>query len=437
MIRPGQRLLTAAIVGLCLTVAAVAIPAVPAAAAVAVWAGLGLAMLADLILTGSARGLRLTLDGPDEIFTGESGALGLRLGSGDRPVPSGIRARLALPEGLGGDSELSLTPHPDGGAIGSARLVGSRRGEYRIDRVWLMWPSRFGLFELTPVLAADLGVAVIPNIRPALSGRIDVDVKSELYGLKDIAIRGEGSEFHQLREFLPGMDTRSIDWKHSARRRDLVAKETRAERNHQVILCLDNGYLMREEIDGLPKIDHAVNAALALAWAAGLGGDLVALYSFDAKPRAWVPPQPGRAAFPRLRRHMAAMGYQTVESNHTLALTHLGGLIRRRSLIVIFSDFVDTTTAELLVENVAVLSRHHVVVFVALRDPLIEARGRRARQSLDGMAEAVAAGQLARERQIVFDRLARLGVMCIDTEAGKLTPRLVSTYLTIKAREMI
>jgi uncharacterized protein (DUF58 family) len=290
---------------------------------------------------------------------------------------------------------------------------------------------------MTPRFILDIALRVVPNIRPVTSGQIDVTVRSTLYGVKDTITRGEGSEFHQLREFVTGMDHRAIDWKRSARHNSLVAKEMRAERNHQIILALDNGYLMRGEIEGLARIDHAINAALSVAWAGGLGGDLVGLYSFDAEPRHFTPPQPGRAVFPLLRSQMAEMSYNTVESNHTLALAHLNGLLSRRSLIVIFSDFADTTTAELLVENLQVLNRMHVILFVTLRDPLLESlQGGKAR-SLEQLAEAVVAADMLRERQMVLDRLARIGVLCLETAPGKLTPRLLSAYLDIKGRELI
>jgi len=176
-------------------------------------------------------------------------------------------------------------------------------------------------------------IAAVPNIRSVQSGEIDVKVRSTLYGVKENILKGEGSEFHQLRDWMPGMDPRTIDWKQSARHRGLVAKEMRAERNHHVVLALDNGFLMRERIDGLPKIDHAVNAALAVAWAAGLGGDLVGLFAFDAQPRLFLPPEPGRAAFPRLRARMAGLAYESVETNHTLAMAHLHQRLRRRALL--------------------------------------------------------------------------------------------------------
>jgi uncharacterized protein (DUF58 family) len=436
MLRPSRRLLLLSLAALAAGTLAIAVPGAPPAVGVAIWLAVLAAMLADLAVSPAGRGVMARAEAPYEVFTGESATLMFHVGFPGSQPPQGIRARIAIPEGLGGSRDVVLAP--DGqGAAGAAVLAGIRRGSYAFDHIWLSWPSRLGLFEIAPTPAVDARIDVVPNIRPVSSGKIDVDVKSELYGVKDNAIRGEGSEFHQLRDFTTGKDTRAIDWKRSARRRGLVAKEMRAERNHQVILCLDNGYLMREEIAGLPKIDHALNAGLALTWAAGIGGDLAGFYSFDARPRTYLPPQPGRAAFARLRHHAAGLSYSTVDSNHTLAMTHLNGLLKRRSLIVVFSDFVDTTTAELMVENIAVLNRRHVLVFVALRDPVLDDRAARAITTMEGVARAVAIGQLARERQAVLDRLSRIGVLVIDTLPANLTARLISTYLMIKSRELI
>src|SRR3546814_21164867 len=99
-----------------------------------------------------------------------------------------------------------------------------RRGTWRLDRLWLRWPSRLRLLEFTPSVALDLTVAVVPSLRPMLSGIIDVAVRSQLFGAKENIVKGEGSEFHQLREFTAGMDSRAIDWKRSARSRRMVAR---------------------------------------------------------------------------------------------------------------------------------------------------------------------------------------------------------------------
>ena len=429
--RPSRRLLNVTAGALALSALIIAVGSVPPEVVVFIWTALVAAALYDLVASPGRGQVAVDLTGPDEVFSGEVADYHARI-TGPRNLPDRLDAVLETDEMLGRTAKFSVTNRE-----GHVTLPAKRRGVFDISALWLSWRSRLGLWDIGPRIEQDRTLKVIPNIRPVSSGQIDVTMRSDFYGIKDTSMAGEGSEFHQLIEFAPGMDPRSIDWKHSAKLNDLVAKEMRAERNHQVILCLDNGYLMREEIAGLPKIDHAINATLATVWACSLGGDLAGLYSFDAQPRDYVPPQPARTAFPQLRARTATLDYTTVETNYTLALAHLNARLNRRSLLVIFSDFVDTTTAELLIENIGVLNRHHVIVFVTLRDPGLEQRVRTDKPDLPTMAEAVVAADMLRDRQVVLDKLSRMGVMVIDTEPGKLTSRLISTYLMIKAREMI
>lgn len=435
--RPSPLLLALAI-GLLLVTCVIAMVTDAGAPLVqAAWAFLAVAAIGDLMLTRTGRSVRLEFKPPAQMFVGEKVPLVVQLTSTNGNLPSGLDMRFEH------DDALTISPFfwPDLtlqiGVNVPIEMTCTKRGQFKFNQIWLFWPSRFGLFEIVSRKPLDGDINGIPNIQPVLTGEITTQVQAELYGIKSTLMRGEGSEFHQLREFTTGMDPRMIDWKRSARHGGLLARETHAEQNHQIIMCIDNGYLMREEIDGLPKIDRAINAALATTWAAGLGGDQVGFFAFDSRPRQFIPPSPGRTAFNRFRFEAAKLKYSSVESNHTLALAHLNGLLNRRSMIVVFSDFVDSTTAELLVENIAVLSRHHLLIFVAMRDPALDRITHPEDPTLSKVAEAVSASQIVRERELVLDELQRLGVVCLDIEPTKLTPELVSTYLDIKAREMI
>ena len=433
--RPSTRLMGLAILCLALAMLAISIEALPNETGLILFGLLGAALAMDLIVSRSRKGWQIALEGPQDIYSGEEGEYRLAVAT-TGAVPRQMQARLAFPEGLDGPEEVRFST-AEAGLAAEIPIRARRRGSWTIEQLWLGWMSRLGLVEFCPRLTLGAEIAAVPNIRPVQSGQIDVTVRSTLYGVKENVLKGEGSEFHQLREYVTGMDPRTIDWKQSARHRALVAKEMRAERNHHVLLALDNGFLMREEIAGLPKIDHAVNAALATAWAAGLGGDMVGLYAFDSQPRLFLPPEPGRAAFAKLRTRTAELDYESVETNHTLAMAHLHTRLKRRSLVVVFSDFVDTTTAELLVENITVLNRAHVIVFVALRDPGLEAIANSAPDGMTDVARAVSAAQMLRERRLVMERLQRLGVFVVDTLPEQATARLISTYLTIKSREII
>ncbi|WP_282169669.1 DUF58 domain-containing protein [Ruegeria atlantica] len=400
--------------------------------ALAPWVLLALLSAADLLMSFSRR-KQLVFDMRPEIFVGEIQALKLQVPD----APKDLQARLEWPKGLSGATELEFKIGPDGTGSAEIGCRGVRRGIWAFEHLWLHWSSRLKLFDFVPRLDLALEVRVVPNIRMIQSGEIATTVQSTLYGVKENRAIGEGSEFHQLRDFVQGMDVKSIDWKRSAKRRGLVAKELRAERNHHVIVALDNGYLMREEIAGLPKIDHAVTAALAVAWAAAIGGDMVGYYAYDVRPRSFVAPRAGRQTFARLRSWTSELAYVGHETNHTLALTELNARTPKRSLIIIFTDFIDTTSAELLIENIAILSKRHLLIFVTIRDPEVEALVESAPKDLDGVATLVAANQTISERRLVLERLARLGVTVLDARPDTVTAKLISTYLEIKARELI
>ncbi len=391
------------------------------------WLVLAVVAMADLALSLPRR-KTVGLTMPPEVFVGDTVPLVLTI----TPAPANLTARFDWPDGLAGPDEATFAGNT---ATLPCRAV--RRGVWRLTQVWLSWPSRWHLFEFTPRLPVELDLRVVPNVRLAQSGQITATVQSALFGVKENRAVGGGSEFHQLREFVPGMDVRTIDWKASARRRSLMAREMQADRNHHVILAIDTGYLMREDIGGVAKLDHAVTVALAIAWAAAVGGDLVGYFAYDQRPHGFSAPQIGRTAFPLLRSWSASLTAEGRETNHTLALTELNARTPKRSLIIIFTDFIDSTSAEIMTENIALLTRRHRVVFVALRDPDFDGIADRAPDDLNGVALLVAANQMVQDRRLVLERLSRLGVTVVDAAPAQVTPKLVSTYLEIKAKDQI
>lgn len=400
------------------------------------WVVLAVVTAGDLVFTALSGRMAVDVDLPPQGFVGHRASFTVVINRQKGKLPEGIDLRLdAAPELVIGERRMERAE--SGPVKASFDLQLTRRGQFSVRELWLKWPSRLRLIDRIVRLPVAREIAVIPDISPVLSGAIKTQILPLEAGQKDLRLRGEGSEFHQLREFAAGMDPRSIDWKRSARMRNLVVREMRAEKNHQIILCVDSGRLMAEQLGGFTKLDRAINAALAMCWAGGLAGDLVGFYSFDSRPRLFQPALPGRAAFPRLQTICADLAYETQETNHTLGLTHLSGRLKRRSLIVIFSDFVDSITAELMIENMQVLARHHFIVYVALRDPMLAKLVEPEETTLDAIARSVAARQIVQERRAVMEKLSRLGVLCLDSTPEALTSDLIARYIEIKSREMI
>jgi uncharacterized protein (DUF58 family) len=402
--------------------------------------GVLLAAALDVLLGLPRRRLRVTVDAPGELFIGDTDTAIISF------VGRGWRRPLTLEAVI--ETDPVLTPIPPqtvrltarGGHAEAAHPVPiepRRRGAARIVAVHCRWTGPLGLVERRRVATAGTVVKVVPNIGSVRAIALRLLGSQDLQaGLKVERYLGDGTEFESLREYLPGLDHRAIDWKQSARHRKLLTQEFRAERNHQVVIAIDGGQLMAEPLAGIPRLDHAINAGLVLGWFCLRTGDRVGFASFDEKLRSWAEPMSGGGAFPRLRHLSAEVAYRAVDTNFTLAVAELSTRLRRRSLIVLFTEVLDTITAELMIENVTRLARRHLVMFVSLRDPGVEARVQAVPSTLTAMTEAVVAGDFERERSLVFERLRQVGVHCIDTTPDRFSMAVINRYLAVKRREL-
>jgi uncharacterized protein (DUF58 family) len=391
----------------------------------------------DLMLAFPRRMLRVTVAAPASMQVGERGAVTVTIGETAYPRPT--RFELVREQRPDPDPEERVVAEAPPGAAAQARfpLWAQRRGHMHVDAVWLRWRGPLGLVELTRRIEVGRAIDVVPNVRGARSAALQFLSREALHGSKVQEQRGEGTEFDALRDYVTGMDSRFIDWKHSARHRRLVSKEFRSERNHQIILAFDTGYLMVEPVDGLPRLDHAINAGLLLSWISLQGGDFVGLLAFDEMLRQYHQPRRGVSAFPRLQRATAGLDYRHTETNFTLGLAELGSRLRRRALVILFTDFVDTVTAELMIEATQRIARRHVVIFVTLRDAVLHGIADASPMSFGHVAQSVIAHDFLRDRMTVFERLSRLGVHCLDVPSRSLPIGLINRYLLIKQRGLL
>ena len=346
----------------------------------------------------------------------------------------GYDARL----GAGGSSTVTLASSGMAG-LWSAQmpLVPARRGIGQLKAIWLSWRGPLGLARRQARQSLSDQVRVWPDISPVRSPVLQHFLRDAQFGIVARRIRGEGTQFEALSEYEPGMDRRRIDWKASARHTRLYARENEAERDNQIVFAFDCGQAMCEPLDGLPRIDRAVTAALTAAYVALKGGDRVALFGFAQKPELFTPFAANSRDFFRLQTAAAELDYSDREANFTLALATLSARLQRRSLIVLFSDFADTTSAELMVESVERLVRHHLVIFVTMEDTELSSLAEAAPDTIDDLATAVAADGLARQRALVLERLRHLGVGVIEAPWDQLGYRLIDRYLETKRAEAI
>lgn len=391
----------------------------------------------DALLAPSPRRLAIATRLPPLLYIGDQDPMIVTL----TPAAGGFGAVAEIVCDVGAElvppPRLTTALVPGGATEVALPLFARRRGTVRVERLWLRWRGPLGLMWRHRRHAVAGEIPVTPNTRSVRAQALRFSARDAIFGVKVQYQQGSGSEFDALRDYAPGFDHRSIDWKHSARHRRPVCKEYRTERNHHVMLAFDTGHLMREPLAGFPKLDHAINAGLLLAYFSLRAGDRVGLFGFDAAARLFAEPVGGIRSFPRLQHALAGLAYQPDETNFTLGLAELGRRLRRRTLIILMTDFVDTVTAELMVENLERIGRRHLVVFVTLRDPGVAAAIDAAPAALDDVTRAVVAADFRRERMVVLERLRRLGVHCIDAPSAAVSVGLLARYLTIKERELL
>ncbi len=258
-----------------------------------------------------------------------------------------------------------------------------------------------------------------------------------MQGLRRARPPGATTAFAGLRDYLPGDEIRRISWKATARRDSPVVMEVEAERGQQAVIALDCGRLMTAPAGLLTKLDHAVNAALLLAWVAQSQGDRVGMVTFADEIRKFVAPQRGPAQVSQLNRVLYDVKAEYTEPDFGEAFSQLAFRLNRRTLIVVLTDVLDPEASRDLVAHAIRLSQRHLVMVVAMADPEVLAARDAPIDRAARSYEWAAAEELLSARRESFEALRKGGVLGLDVEAGKLSPALVERYLELKERALL
>lgn len=396
--------------------------------------GLGALMLCDALLAASPRKAEIALETPDYVAVARPATARLAVAFPRRTIHRAIQAALDVEPRLG---LRSARGEADGAGGFLFPMQPDRRGLGVFREAVVRWQGPLGLTWRQARRKLDETVAIGADIRRIEDEAVRMFSRDAQHGAKVQLDIGEGAEFHALSDFHSGMDRRTVDWKQSARHHKLLAKEFRTERNHQVVMALDCGRTMSEPVAGAPRIDRAIHGALILAYASLRAGDRAGLFAFDDRPRLSTGAVAGVGSFPLLVRQAARVDYGAQETNYALGLTSLSSSLKRRSLVVIFTEFADSTSAELMIETAGRLVKRHLVLFVVMRDEELEALVTAAPETPEDVSRAVVAASLLRERDLVLARLRRLGAHIVEGPADRLGPEILNVYLDLKRRDLL
>ncbi|GAA1017368.1 hypothetical protein STXM2123_5623 [Streptomyces sp. F-3] len=407
------------------------------AGVLAVNAPLALACACDYALAAPVRRLGLTRSGDTSVRLGESADVTLTI---TNPSRRPLRARLRdawPPSSWQPGTEMRASRHrltvpPGERRRVTTRLRPVRRGERRADRVTI---RSYGPLRL----AFRQGTHKVPwtvRVLPPFTSRKHLPSKlarlRELDGRTSLLTRGEGTEFDSLREYIPGDDTRSIDWRATARQSMVAVRTWRPERDRHILLVLDTGRTSAGRVGDAPRLDAAMDAALLLAALASRAGDRVDLLAYDRRIRALVQGRTANDLLPSLVDAMATLEPELLETDaRGLTATALR-TAPRRSLIVLLTTLDAAPVEEGLLPVLPRLTQRHTVLVASVADPHI-ARMAASRGDVEAVYEAAAAAQAQSERRRTAEQLRRHGVTVVDATPEELAPALADAYLALKA----
>jgi uncharacterized protein (DUF58 family) len=390
----------------------------------------------DVFLAGSPRAVTFSRELPDRVRLGESVRSTLYLANTGRRRVVGVvrdgwqpsagaqptRAALSLPAGERRAIQTTLTPF--------------RRGERRAAQITIRAYGPLGLAARQATIEAPGAIRVLPpfNSRKHLPSRLAR--LRELDGRASVQIRGQGTEFDSLREYVRGDDVRSIDWRATARRSDLVVRTWRPERDRRVVIVIDSGRTSAARIVDEPRLDTAFEASLLLAALASRAGDRVDLVIYDRRTRGRVQGASGAELLSRMVNTMAPIDPELIEMDWSVVPELVRSVTSQRALVVLMTSIDAPGASHGLLAVLPQLTRRHTVVVSSVTDPTV-LEATRDRANRDSVYRAASAERAMLDTARVSAAIRQLGADVVTGAPEALPPALADRYIALKAAGLL
>lgn len=405
----------------------------PSYATVVVVAGvLSLVVLVDALLAAPVSALRISRSGASACRQGDTAEVRVCVVNTGRRPARGVVRDAWVPSAGAEPRTHRLDVPPGERRVLTTTLHPTRRG----DRM----PDHFTVRSTGPLgVGARQGRHAVPwrvRVQPPFTSRKFLPEKlarlRTLDGLVVARTRGQGTEFDSLREYVVGDDVRSIDWRATARKQDVVVRTWRPERDRRVLLVLDTGRTSAGRVGDVPRLDAALDAALLLAALASRAGDHVDLLALDREVRAAVEGAGRDELLSRLVNAMARLEPALVETDGRRVVAEVLRRSRRRSLVVLFTTLDAAPLEEGLLPVLGSLTSRHTVLLASVGDPRVEEMAA-SRGDAEAVYDAAAAERTRRERRRVTALLRKRGVEVVDAPPERFAPAVADAYLSLKA----
>lgn len=353
--------------------------------------------------------------------------------------PTKVHRRVAFADELApsltaGTRRARVSVRPGATTTVRTSLHPRRRGRFEPGELTVRTEGPLGLAARQRTRRQPSTLRVLPPFRSRDEAELRINRARILeVGLRSAQGRGSGTEFEQMRDYGPDDEFRRIDWPATARSGRAIVRTYRAERNQTVLLLLDAGRTMAGRVDGVPRLEHAMDAVMMLTAVATRLGDRTGLVAFDREIQSVVPPGQSHDQLARVTDAMYTLEPSLVESDFHGAFTFTLGRFRRRALLVVLTDLAEAAVTETLLPALPVVARNHLVLVAGVVDPQVVAWAQAVPDDATTAYRKAAAVAALDDRRRAVARLRALGATVVDAAPGRLAPELADAYLRVKA----
>lgn len=397
------------------------------------------AFVYDAVFADRVEDFEFKVDWPSDFVGGESNSVPAKLRKRSGVKSSSISLK---PRVEGANAEAKVSRASFGARLETPTTIDfdlGRRGPVRISGVEGSWLGPMGLIEKTCLFpGSSVDRLAVPSLKAVREAAMAWTSRRQLLqGAKVQRMVGDGREFDALREYQQGHDHRSIDWRTSARMRKLHVREYRDEKNHDVVLALDAGRAMSIADTDSTRLDSTISAALLLGYVSLTAGDKATLFAFERTQRVQSPTVQRIQHFSMLVRAAGSIPYSDAATNWHASFAALEQRLKRRSIVVVFTNLDDPIHAEGLVKALPFLTRRHLVIVAVLIDKSLGSLGDLPMTRDEDVQKAVLVDEMRREREVNLQTLRQQGLRVVEGDKESLATQILWHYSEVKRRGLV
>lgn len=336
------------------------------------------------------------------------------------------------------DLSFKLTLAPGTNKVLTYQLKPVERGEYSFGALNIFATTVFGLVSRRYQFDNEKMVAVYPSYLQmrkyellAFSNRLSD------YGLKKIRRIGHSMEFEKIREYVKGDDYRTVNWKASARKNQLMVNQYQDEKSQHVYAIIDKSRLMKMPFDGLTLLDYSINAALVIANIAIKKGDKTGLISFSEKVNTLIPAENRFTQMNKIQEALYKENTQFLDANYEVLSNTVLRKLQQRSMILLFTNFESLISMRRQLKYIKAMAAKHLVVVIFFENTEVKELINDPAKNTEVIYQKTIAEKFAFEKRQIIKELKQNGIYSVLTPPQQLTVNTINKYLELKARSAV